>query len=37
MFLNGSSCGKIKPNIKAALLKLEELRTAGEDVEDKIK
>lgn len=37
LFLNGSECGRIKKNPKAALLKLEELRGSGEDVEEKIR
>ena len=36
MFLNDSDCGRIKKNPKAALLKLQELRDLGEDVEAKI-
>lgn len=37
LFIQGSSCGRIKRNPKVALLKLEELKSLGEEVEEKIK
>jgi hypothetical protein len=36
MFSHGSSCGRVKRNPKVALVKLEELKATGEDVDDKI-
>lgn len=36
MFTNGSSCGRVKRNLKVALVKLEELKRDGEAVDDKI-
>lgn len=36
MFLRGSSCGRIKKNKSAALLKLAELKESGQEVQDKI-
>jgi len=36
MFLAGSTCGRVKPNRQAALLYLQQLKEAGEPVDDKI-
>lgn len=36
LFLHGSSCGRIKRNPKVALVKLEELKSSGEAVDEKI-